>query len=243
MNDIPKKRNDYWSIIYIVILVTGFPMLGKLIFSQVNAILISAICGGIGAMIGFGIYKLVAKKNVIVKMIGLLLEIVVLLGSIVLFSWINTDQQQIKRNWLTHNIGNISFQYPTKFQELKLDTNNELCKMRVFSDNHNDRIAMYLVYDFKENPVKMDESLEGSISNALNNIKATDIDYFDVKYTPNTVEKNIKYKIGTKEYIGYGFIYNKENHFELVLFIPITKGFSPEYLDKIKKGVKINQET
>ena len=239
-----KKKNnkDYWMVIYTVILLTVFPKIGNLIFPQYQGILFSGICGAIGGGIGAGIYTIIKNKGIVLKISILIILTAVLFSSLFLFVRLNSDQEIVKKSWKTHKIGKVSFQYPAEFTQLEIgpEVKNQNCEIKIFSDNNNERIAMYLIYDFIENPLTMEESLSGSVLNALENIGATENEWFDTNFSENTLSTKFKYKIEEKEYTGYGFIFNKDYHFESVYFIPYSKNYSNEYLNKIVENIIVD---
>ena len=245
VNTIVKK--DIWSGIYTIVFVVAFPYIGEMLFPQMNGILRAGISGASGAILGIGIYNLVKNKKTVFKAITLSVGFGVFLGLIVFLSWMNSDQQLIKREWHTVTIESVSFQYPNKFNEMNLDLADEqketTSRMQAFSDGNNDRHAMYLIYDIMTNAPSMDDSLSGSLANMLENMNATDVNYYDIEFTDYTLETKVSYNIGKNTYIGYAFIYNKNNHYESMFFVPYKKRFSNEYLEKLISSIKISPET
>ncbi len=242
MENALKKKTDYWQVCFIVILVAGLPAIGKIASTQVNQTLVAAVYGAVGALVGYGLYAAVKNAKTVIKVVALIVEIGLLFGAVAFVSRYSSDDQVLRREWDTCVIDSVSFEYPNTFSEMKLDDSGLVCAMRAFSDNRTDRLAMYLIYDFQDSPVKKEDSLEGSVVNALTSNKATDIEFFDVNITATTVEAKFKYKIGAKDFRGFGFIYNEGNHFESVLFLPITKDYPDEYIERIRSSIKVRTE-
>ncbi len=239
MENALKKKTDYWQVCLIVILAVGLPAIGKIAAPGVNQTLVAGACGAVGALIGYGVYAAVKNARTIVKVATLVVEVCLLFGAIAFFSRYSSDAQVLRREWGTRVIDSVSFEYPNKFSEMKLDDSGLVCAMRAFSDNRTDRLAMYLIFDFQDHPVTKEDSLEGSVVNALTSSNATDIEFFDVNVTDSTVETKFRYKIGTDAFRGFAFIYNEGNHFESVLFLPITRDYPDEYIERIRSSIKV----
>ena len=236
-----KKKADYWIIAFSVILLIGFPYLGRIFFSDKNAGVISLIFGGLGGLAGFGIYTIVQKRNKNVKIAALTAEIIIVLTLVYSAAWFFSDQQLVKRNWKTHKIEMVSFQHPNKFKEIQLkNVDNKFSRMQVFSDGNKDRLAMYMIYDFKDDPPEIQKSIEGSIENVLNTLNATNINYFDWRFVIDTYETKFSYGIDGKPFTGFGFIFKQDKHFESIFIVPAKRKYSEEYIKKIRNSIRHN---
>ena len=113
--------------------------------------------------------------------------------------------------------------------------------MAYFSDIKEDRFAMNMIFDFKTEPPAPEESLSGAILNVLENIKATEVEWIDSQFYEDAVTTKVKYKIGKNERLGFGIIYFKDWYYELCLFLPYTKDFSEEFLNKIINSFNVEK--
>ena len=113
--------------------------------------------------------------------------------------------------------------------------------MAYFSDKKEDRFAMNFIFDFKEEPPAPEESLSGSMLNSLENIKATEVEWVDSQFYEDAVTTKVKYKIGKNERLGFGIIYFKNWHYELGIFLPYTKNYSEEFLNKIINSISVEE--
>lgn len=241
--DKPKKRPEYWMIVFVVLLLTVVPQIGRMLFPKHQGVLFSAIYGAIGGGLGALLYAAVKNKKTIYKIVSLISTMLIVFGSLFFVSNYRSDTELVKRPWETHTIGSVSFQYPSKFTELQLDNaaEDKNYTMRVFSDNNSERVALYLQYDFVSDNPKIEDSLSGSMLGALQNINATDIEWFDTIAGDNTLSTKVRYKISGAEYTGYGFIYNNDMHYESVYFIPYSKKYSEEFLNRIIMNIQVRE--
>ena len=241
-----KKKTDYWQIVFSASVVGVLPTMIKqvkdLLPFNINGTLLAAIIGAIGALIGYGIYCLVKNKKVIYKIFAYILLLLILIGGTVLTTSFSSDSYVVKKEWNLIKNGNLSFEYPNKFTELNLGEKPEnIENMAYFSDKKEDRFAMNLIFDFKEEPPTPEDSLSGSILNSLENIKATEIEWIDSQFYENAVTTKVKYKIGKNERLGFGIIYFKNWHYELGIFLPYTKDYSEDFLNKIINSVSVEE--
>jgi hypothetical protein len=241
--DKPRNKPDYWMVVFVVILLTIVPQIGRMVFPKQQGILFSALYGAIGGGLGALLYAIVKNRKTIYKVAVLISAVLIAFGSLFFVANYKSDKELVKRPWETHSFGSVSFQYPSKFTELELETDadNQNYTMRIFSDNDNERVALCLLYDFASDNPKMEDSLSGSMLGALQNMNATDVEWFDTIAGEKTLGTKVKYKIGGTDYVGYGFIYNNDMHYESVYFIPYSKKYPEEFLDRIIKNIQVNE--
>ncbi len=241
-----KKKTDYWQVVFSASVVGFLPTMIKqvkdLLPFKLNGTLLAAIIGAIGALIGYGIYSLVKNKKIIYKIIAYILLLLILIGGTVIITKISSDSYIVKKEWNLIKNGNLSFEYPNNFIELNLGEKPENIEKRAyFSDKKEDRFAMNMIFDFKTEPPAPEESLSGAILNVLENIKATEVEWIDSQFYEDAVTTKVKYKIGKNERLGFGIIYFKDWYYELCLFLPYTKDFSEEFLNKIINSVNVEK--
>lgn len=226
-----KKKMDYWQVVFSASVVGVIPTMIKqvkdLLPFNINGTLLAAISGAIGVLIGSGIY---------------IFLLIILIGGTVITTKFSSDSYVVKKEWTQIKNGNLSFEYPNKFIELNLGEEPEnIDKMAYFSDKKEDRFAMNLIFDFKEEPPAPEESLSGSILNSLEYIKATEVEWVDSQFYEDAVTTKVKYKIGKNERLGFGIIYFKNWHYELGIFLPYTKDYSEEFLNKIINSISVEE--
>jgi len=241
-----KKKTDYWQVVFSASVVGVIPTMIKqvkdLLPFNINGTLLAAIIGAIGALIGSGIYILVKNRKIIYKIIAYIFLLIILIGGTVITTKFSSDSYVVKKEWTQIKNGNLSFEYPNKFIELNLGEEPEnINKMACFSDKKEDRFAMNLIFDFKEEPPAPEESLSGSILNSLENIEATEVEWVDSQFYEDAVTTKVKYKIGKNERLGFGIIYFKNWHYELGIFLPYTKDYSEEFLNKIINSISVEE--
>lgn len=238
-----KKPADYWRIIFVASMIGIVPTLGKLISEllpfQVNGTLIAAVCGAAGALIGYGIYSLVQEKKVYVKVIALVAMLVVMFAGVFVCAKFASDDHVATKEWKTVKNGNMSFQYPREFSEMKIDEIPENADMKMYTDNSQERLVMNLIIDFKSDAPKPEDSLSGSMYNSLNSLKATDIEFVDSQFYDDAVTTKVTYKIDNKERLGFGIIYFNENHYEIAFFMPYTRNYSDSFLNKVIDSISV----
>ena len=86
----------------------------------------------------------------------------------------------------------MSFEYPFKFSEMKVDVDMDAAEMKVFNDGKEDRFALNFIYDFKGEPPKPEDSLSGSILSSLSSVNATDIEWIDSEFYENHIQEIIQ---------------------------------------------------
>ena len=213
----------------------------ELLTFQINRTVLAAIAGAAGALIGTGIYALVKNHKTIVKIIAYVCTLVLISGISIFLSKLNSDSYIVKKNWDVIKNGNMSFEYPFKFSEMKIDVDIDVAEMKVFNDGKEDRFAFNFIYDFKDEPPKPEDSLSGSILSSLANVNATDIEWVESEFFDNAVTTKVKYKVGNNERTGFGIIYFKDWHYETASFLPYSKDFSDDFLNRIINSISIEE--
>lgn len=244
--DNEKIKRDYWQVVFsgsvVGILPTMIQQVKDLLPFNINGTILAAIIGAVGALIGFGIYSLVKNKKVIYKILAYISLLIILFGSTALISKHSADSYVVKKEWNLIKNGKLSFEYPNAFSELDLGEKPEnIDAMACFSDKKNDRYAMNLLFDFNAEPPAPEDSLSGAILNSLETIKATDVEWIDSQFYENGITTKVKYKTGKNERIGFGIIYFKNWHYELAVFLPVSKDFSDDFLNKIINSIVVEE--
>ena len=241
-----KKKTDYWKVVFSATVVGIFPIMIKqlkdLLPFNINGTLLAAIIGAIGALIGLGIYSFVENKKIIYKILAYIILLLILIGGTAVITKFSSDSYVVKKEWKQIKNGNLSFEYPSKFAEINLGEKTEnIEEMTSFCNKKQDRFAINMIFDFKSEPPAPENSLSGAILNVLENIKATEIEWIDSQFYEDAVTTKVKYKIGKNERIGFGIIYFKNCHYELGIFLPYTKDYSEEFLNKIINSVSVEE--
>lgn len=240
-----KKKTDFWQVAFAASVFGIIPGMVKyakdLLPFSVNGIVLAAIIGAAGASIGFGIYILVKNKRTSYKVIAYILLLKILVGGTLAAAKFSSDSYIVKKEWNLIKNGNLSFEYPNPLIEMKTDDKPEnVEKLAYFLDKKEDRFAMNFIFDFKEEPPAPEDSLSGAILNSLGTIKASDVEWIDSQFSENSVTTKVRYKTGNNERTGFGIIYFKDWHYELALFLPYTKDYSEEFLNKIISSIKVD---
>ena len=241
-----KKKTDSWQIVFSATAVGIIPTMIKqvkdLLPFNINGTLLAAIIGAIGALIGSGIYFMVKNKKLIYKILAYIFLLIILIGGTVVITKFSSDSYVVKKEWNLIKNGKLSFEYPNKFTEINLGENPaNIEKMSYFTDKKNDRFSFNFIVDFKEEPPEPEESLSGAIINGLNTIQATDIEWVDSQFYEDAITTKVKYKTVNNERIGFGIIYFKDWHYELGLFLPNTKNYSEDFLNKIINSITVEE--
>lgn len=233
------KKVDYWRIILTVTvvgsLISKANQIKNILPFNIHGTALAAILGAAGAFIGYGIYNLVKNKKPGIKIAAFVLVLLILGGSTVIFTKLSSDSYVVKKEWNVIKNGNLSFEYPDKLVKIDSIKTPENCeKMECFfNKGATDRFVMNFVFDFKDEPPAPEDSLSGGVLNALEKLKATDIEWIDPVFYEDAVTTKVKYKIGEKEHLGFGVVYFKDRHYETATFLPNTKDYSQEFLDRI----------
>ena len=158
----------------------------------------------------------------------------------------NKNQQIIDCSWQTHVVKELSFQYPPKFEKMDVDNFTEklddMSNISTFVHNKYDRLVAYHIYNVTGTPPTMQDALWGCVSAILTNRDATDVSYYLTSISDNTIGTKINYKLYSTEYTGFAFIYQNNTHLELLFFLPLTKAYSDEELERIITGIKVSRK-
>ncbi|WP_428770442.1 hypothetical protein V1L52_01030 [Treponema sp. HNW] len=241
--EINTKKTDYWRIVFVASALGAASVLSKSAASgfslkispAVLTVLFAAVCGSAGA----GIYAIVKNKKILFKVIAYVCELALIFAAVLFLTKLSSDKYIVKKEWKVVQNGEMSFAYPGEFVELKTDTGFDNVHVQMFYDGKKDRLAFNGILDFENETLLPEDSLSAAILNPLENLGASNIEWFDTEFYENAVESKVRYTTGKTDRIGYGFLYHREKHYEFCIFLPHTKNFSADFLEKIRTSIRL----
>lgn len=155
-------------------------------------------------------------------------------------------------NWKEIKNGFLVFEYPNEFEKVEFDKEDNVdftrflthSSYQMYSDMEEDVLTMNMIYDFDDIDTmpRPEVILYGSIMNTLREVGGIDIEMFDTVTEDNKISTKFEYKIGDKEFEGYGVVGFKKTRCEVALFVPQKKKMSEKHLNRLIDSVRIDME-
>ncbi|UII20499.1 hypothetical protein [Fulvivirga ligni] len=116
------KNDQLWLTLFTVIPVVSASNLGRelSLLLGINSILVSAIVGGVGGAIGFGLYQFTKESSMIAGVLTLLALFISIIMLIIIIDSPREDKAIINEEWESQQIGTLIF---ISTDRLELQTN------------------------------------------------------------------------------------------------------------------------
>lgn len=242
-----SNKEQIWLSVFTVIPVITLGNLGgdlsKIL--GLNSIMLSAILGGTGGIVGYGLYFFTKHLNTVIKVSTLIALFAVLgIGVRVLLTQ-PTDEELVDQEWIGQNIGTVSFSSPKELQiqnsEIPANAAHVYETLQIYTDKQDDRITMFMYADLKTDSLILADSFGGSLEGMLNNIGVDDVELLETYNDETEVVTKLKYERNSKELLGFGFMRLSERKLQAIWLMPVTRTFSNEYIDKFKSALLTNE--
>jgi uncharacterized membrane protein YeaQ/YmgE (transglycosylase-associated protein family) len=239
-----NKEDQIWQGIFLTIpTVFAFNLANVIASDDQTSILYAMLFGGIGAMVGYGLFYFLKNKSKQIKILSLVGSIIAGFLSVFLLSAKPSDEEILKRKWITQTIGEVQFDNP---QELIL-TSSEIPEsvkwyyksLKTYSDSNTDRITIFLDSKIATDTILIIDSYSNYLEGML---QKQGVNRETVKMEPLTSDKEeisakFTFELNGKEVKGYGYMFKKGEILESIWLMPIKEGFSNEYIEEFEAGI------
>jgi len=246
MTEKESNKDQIWLTVFTVLPAVLLGNLGGDLSKTigVNNILSSAILGGSGAMVGFGLNQLMKDRSTQLKVVVLLVFFVTIGVAARILLSDKTDEQLISEDWIIQKIGTISFESPTKLslQTSKVPDGTELfySSLEIFTDNNEERLTTFINAQILVDTLDLASSFGGSLEAMVTNIGVTEVELLDDHYMDSEkVIAKFTFQLNNVDVIGFGYMRLEGRILQSLWLMPIRKGYSLDYLDKFERGIEV----
>lgn len=243
-----KKKFSEEQLWYLLFAIPGL-ILGRIANVNeigVDAIISSALYGGISVAFGVCFYLLIKKQDRSVKVISVLgLYFISFFAAILLNDKLENDIQIVQEDWKTQSIGSFNFASPENLEPLNFELEEGLMSfyksLKSYSDINIKRLTVLYKGELLIDSLDLIGAFEGSLSGLLK-AQGFDLSNISLEYledSPNVVSAISHIDKGQDTLYGYGCMYFDYPKLESVFLLPRRKGFSLEYINKFHSSVKI----
>lgn len=229
-----------WETAFVVGPVVSLYFLARELFPE------SLVYGALGAMVGTGLGLgasfLVRNQSKLVKTLAAVGLIAGILGITALIAPTATDAQLIEQEWVEQSIGLIEFETPIPLEQISIDIPDSISsfvnKMDAYSDNQEGRMTYLVDYEFKTDTLSLEKGFAGALQFMMDQHgdNAQNLQ-FDSYQDEEEIFGTISFELDGKPVTGYAHAAKDSNAFTIILLIPITRGFSEEYVDWFSDSV------
>ncbi|MCJ8166447.1 hypothetical protein MKJ04_16500 [Pontibacter sp. E15-1] len=144
-----NKEDQIWQGLFLTIpTVFAYNLADVIAPDDQTSILYAMLFGGIGAMIGYGLFYLLKGKSKQIKILSTVGITIAGFFSIFLLSAKPSDKEIIKQKWVTQTIGNVQFDNPEKLNLISAEIPESVKwyykELKMYSDGNKDRITLFL---------------------------------------------------------------------------------------------------
>ncbi|WP_210466449.1 hypothetical protein [Rufibacter roseolus] len=238
-----KEEQTWWGVFLVIPMIFGYNLADALAPDDKTEFLYAALFGGAGALMGAGIYYLMKDKSKGLKIASATGLFAV--GILALYWAVSqpTDEEILNTDWVTQTIGEVQFDSPEKLtlrtSEIPASAKWFYKEMKLYSDGKNDRLTTFL-----DSKITVDTlAIADAYSNALESmLKKHSINPAKLKLkTFSSDEEEISamftFDLNGETVNGYGHMFKKGEVLESVWLMPVTKGFSKEYIEEFEAGI------
>ena len=235
-----------WPPLCIFICASGALILkskvwGKNSFSLIAVIIVLTLII-LGGIIGLISYKLGKKA----KITALVFCLLIFASSIAVSYYMTSDAYIVKTQWPVHELEKISFAYPTELKERTLKgAVPENAEVKLLTNENTNRYVACHIYDFKMDKPSLESCVDGAVTSILTRYGAETLiwDTESTEISPSIVKGQFTYtnKIRNKTFshTGFTFACAEGSHYEIVMFFPLRKQFSPAFMKKIEENIGV----
>ena len=211
-------------------------------------LLYSALFGGIGAVLGYGIYYFVKEKSKgfkIASAAGLFA-----IGVIALYLAVSkpTDNEILNREWLTQTIGEVQFDSPEKLTlqtaEIPEATEWFYKDLKMYSDRNNERLTTFMDSRVKVDTLSIADAYSSALEGMLkkHNVKPEELKLETFSANEEEISAMFTFNLNGEMVNGYGHMFKKGEVLSSIWLMPIKRGFSKEYIEEFESGISPNYE-
>lgn len=246
MSTAPSKSAQYWRIVYMVLpAVVGGSLASSFVQAGLASILLAAVLGGLGAMIGALVYGKMKSKGNRGMALGLAAVLGLCVVAVLAFGKPPTDEELVQRDWHPNDISILAFDTPYELNhvtsEVPANAANFYKELDVYM--YNDRGRVFYCYDAEllEFGVDVKKAFEGGLNGMLDNIPHEDLELAYIEDHADRVSAYIRYTLPNNDVVdGYGMVYREAEFLQVLWLMPVERGFSRELLEKFQEGIGTN---
>lgn len=239
-----NKEDQIWQGVFLTIpTVFAYNLANDIAPDNQTSILYAMLFGGIGAMVGYGLFYFLKNKSKLIKVLSLAGFIIAAFLTVFLLSAKPSDEEILKGKWITQTIGEVQFDNP---KELTL-TSSEIPEsvkwyykeLKTYSDSNQDRITIFLDSKIATDTIPIIESyssyLEGMLQKQGVNEETFKIE--PIISDKEEISAKFTFELNGKVVNGYGYMFKKGEILESIWLMPIKEGFSDEYIEEFEAGI------
>lgn len=239
-------ENQLWMMILIILPVTMLIPLSSVIADDgSNKILYAGVLGLAGGMLGaLGVYITKDRSRTFKILTALFL---VLICSLAIYLLKPSETEVVKEvaydEWITQQIGHIEFDTPTKLtlQSLAIPESARgfYSALNVYTDEGSDRIISFVESEILIDSLDVEDAFNHSLETMVSMING-DLEKFELEILEADFEEVsaiFSFELNKQRASGYGFMFLSEKSLESVWLMPLSKGFSKEFIEEFDAGV------
>ncbi len=242
-----KKKideNQIWLMTMVIIPLIVSINLGTVLTNDSNySILYSGLFGGISGLIGFGAFYLTKNSSRLIKGVTTIAIFSAGVSLAILIQQKPTEKQLLEQQWITQKIGTIEFDSPSKL-ELKSNkipdgVKSFYSELKLYTDEEKDRTTSFINSKINADSVVIENSFIGALNGMLQNL---DVDINDVQFEVFTNDAEefsamFSFELNGKTVHGYGFMYHSNDELDSIWLMPLSNGFSVDYIKSFDSSV------
>lgn len=235
------KQTIPWDLIIILCPTILLSLLAGELFTE--SLIYSALGAMVGTGLGLGTSFLVKNQSTLVKTLAAVGLIAGILGITALIAPTATDAQLIEQEWVEQSIGLLEFETPVPLEQISIDIPDSISsfvnKMDAYSDNQEGRMTYLVDYEFNTDTLSLEKGFTGALQFMMNGHgdNAQNLQFEDSYQDEEEILGTIAFELDGKPVTGYAHAAKDSNAFTIILLIPITRGFSEEYIDWFSDSV------
>lgn len=233
-----EKTQDYWKLIFIIVPAILYGNIAKLINDKNLAYTFGFTV--LGVCLGFLLHYLTKNKIIIIKLISIV--ILVLIPFAFMISS-NQKEDLLKKEWSSHKFDRIEFSSPNKLKLISSKVPNKLNeyykKYEVYSDGANNRRTSIYSIGLKDDNIDIDNYLKQYLDRIKTNIPSlSSVEIIEQKNNKIDIYTKYKFIINNNDFTGFCRLMKNNNEINMFWLIPISEGFSNEYIKRFNESIK-----
>ncbi|MER2998904.1 hypothetical protein [Pontibacter populi] len=239
-----NKDEQIWRGIFLVVpAILGYNMADAMAADDKMEILYAALFGGVGALVGAGIYYLVKEKGKGLKTASAAGLFAVGILALYLVTSQPTDEEILKGEWVTQTIGEVQFDSPEKLtlrtSEIPESTRWFYKQLKMYSDGNNDRLTAFMDSRIKADTLSIVDAYASALEGLLkkHNVSPERLKLETFSSDEEEISAMYTFDLKGERVNGYGHMFKKGEVLESIWLMPITRGFSREYIEEFEAGI------
>lgn len=238
-----KEEQTWLSVFFGIPTIMGYYLADALAPDGKMEFLYSMLFGGVGAVLGYGLYYFIKGKSKGIK-IGSAAGLFAV-GAFAIYVAVSkpTDNEILKREWITQTIGEVQFDNPKR---LALQTAEipEAAKwfykeLKMYSDGDNDRLTTFMDSRITVDTLSIADAYSSALEGMLkkHNVKAEELKLETFSSDEAEISAMFTFDLSGERVNGYGHMFKKGQVLTSIWLMPIKRGFSREYIEEFEAGI------